>query len=64
VQEYKYTGIFIVGFAVVIAICVEPSIGVFYTTMPFLIGALTSIVSGYVAMTVAVRANVRTAKEA
>jgi Na+/H+-translocating membrane pyrophosphatase len=49
---------------VVIALAVEPEVGVFYTTGPFMIGALTSIVSGYIAMQIAVRANVRTAKQA
>lgn len=64
IQEYKYTGGFIVIFAVGIALAVEPEIGVFYTTGPFILGALTSIVSGYVSMQIAVRANVRTAKQA
>ena len=35
-----------------------------YTTIPFLLGAVTSIISGYIGMQIAVRANVRTAKEA
>ena len=35
-----------------------------YTTIPFLLGAFTSVVSGYIGMQIAVRANVRTAKEA
>jgi len=35
-----------------------------YTTIPFLLGAFTSIISGYIGMQIAVRANVRTAKEA
>ena len=34
-----------------------------YTTIAFFLGALTSILSGYIGMTVAVQANVRTAKE-
>lgn len=34
-----------------------------YTTIPFFLGALTSILSGYIGMQIAVRANVRTAKE-
>jgi Na+/H+-translocating membrane pyrophosphatase len=34
----------------------------FYTTGPFLLGAITSIISGYIGMQIAVRANVRTAK--
>ena len=47
-----------------IGLTVEPEIGVFYTTGPFLLGAATSILSGYIAMYIAVRANVRTAKQA
>lgn len=35
-----------------------------YTTIPFLLGAFTSIIAGYIGMQIAVRANVRTAKEA
>lgn len=63
-QEYKWTGLFTIVFAAVISVTVEPQFGVFYTTGPFLIGALTSILSGYIAMQIAVRANVRTAKQA
>jgi len=49
-------------FAIAIALLVEPQIGVFYTTGPFIMGAVTSLAAGYLAMMVAVRANVRTAK--
>ena len=48
--EYLYTGIFIVVFAIVIYFTVEPERGAFYTTVPFLLGALTSILSGYIGM--------------
>lgn len=61
-QEYTFTGLFIIIFASLIGLTVEPQIGVFYTTGPFLLGAITSILSGYIAMYIAVRANVRTAK--
>ena len=55
----------IVGiFSVVIAFTVENQVGQFYTVIPFILGALTSIVSGYIGMTIAVKANVRTCKEA
>jgi H+-translocating diphosphatase len=33
-----------------------------YTTVAFLLGAITSVISGYIGMQIAVRANVRTAK--
>jgi len=36
----------------------------FYATIAFLIGALTSVICGYIGMYVAVQANVRTTKEA
>lgn len=63
-QEYTYTGIFVGLFAAVIALCVEPQFGSFFTVGPFLLGAATSICSGAIAMMVAVRTNVRTAFQA
>jgi len=62
-QEYYYTFLFVVFFAGVIYFTAEPQTGMPYTTVAFFLGALTSILSGYIGMTVAVRANVRTAKE-
>ena len=63
-EEYLYTGIFIACFAVVIFFTAEQEPMTPYTTVPFLLGAVTSIISGYIGMQIAVRANVRTAKEA
>lgn len=63
-EEYRYMSVFIAVFAVVIWLTVEKSIGEFWTVVPFILGALTSIVSGYIGMAVAVKANVRTCKEA
>lgn len=63
-QEYLYTSVFILIFAAIIACTVEPALGTFFTTGPFLLGAFTSIISGYIGMQIAVRANVRTAKQA
>jgi len=63
-EEYTYTGVFIIIFAIGIYFTVEPEAGTFHTTVPFLLGAATSILSGYIGMQIAVRANVRTAKEA
>lgn len=63
-QEYVVVSIFVFLFSLVIAFTVENSLGQFYTVVPFLLGAVTSIVSGYIGMAIAVRANVRTCKEA
>ena len=63
-QEYLYTSVFIAIFAIIISLTVEPKFMTFYTTGPFLLGAVTSILSGYIGMQIAVRANVRTAKQA
>jgi K(+)-stimulated pyrophosphate-energized sodium pump len=54
----------VLAFSIIIATTVEESIGQFQTTGPFLLGALTSIISGYIGMQIAVRANIRTAKQA
>ena len=63
-EEYFYTVVFVMFFAVIIFFTAEQEPGMPYTTVPFLLGALTSIISGYIGMQIAVRANVRTAKEA
>lgn len=63
-EEYMYTGIFIFFFAIVIFFAAEQEAFIPYTTIPFILGAVTSIISGYIGMQIAVRANVRTAKEA
>lgn len=61
-QEYLFTFIFVCIFAAVIFFTVD--VGGFYTTTAFVLGATTSILSGYIGMTIAVRTNVRTAKNA
>jgi len=63
-QEYKYTLAFVIFFSVVIFLTAEQSIGFPYTTVAFIVGAVTSMLSGYIGMWIAVRANVRTAKKA
>jgi Na+/H+-translocating membrane pyrophosphatase len=60
--EYTYVALFVALFSLIIIFTVEPVLGEFYTTIPFLIGAGTSVLSGYIGMQVAVRANVRTTK--
>ena len=61
--EYKICGIFCVAFAAVILGLVSwgqtPVDGVL-TMVAFILGAVTSILSGYIGMTVAVFSNVRT----
>ena len=49
-------------FAVVIFLTAEQETGMPLTTIAFVVGALTSVISGYIGMQIAVRANVRTAK--
>ena len=56
--------IFVVFFSVVISFTVEKEVGEFWNVAPFILGALTSIVSGYIGMQIAVKANVRTCKKA
>ena len=63
-RQYRILLIFIIIMALIIFFAVERTIGQLWTTIPFIIGCLTSIVSGYIGMRVAVAANVRTTKEA
>ena len=42
--------LFVAVFAVIIAFTVEKEVGQFWTVIPFLLGAITSIVSGYIGM--------------
>lgn len=58
--EYISIGVFTVIFAIIIAAVVDKD--GYYTTFSFLLGAGTSIASGYIGMWIAVRANVRTSK--
>lgn len=50
-------------FAIIIAVGAEVELGQFYTTIAFLIGGFTSIVSGYIGMRIATYTNVRTTYE-
>ena len=54
---------FIMAFATLIFFTAEPTFGYAYTTVAFLVGGLTSIISGYIGMRIAVYTNVRTTKE-
>ena len=51
------------GFGIIILLIAEPEFGQAYTTCAFFIGGLTSILSGYIGMRIAVYTNVRTTKE-
>ncbi|MDT8427656.1 MAG: V-type H(+)-translocating pyrophosphatase [Pseudomonadales bacterium] len=64
-QEYKFLAIFMVVFALIIAILIDDAhtIGVregIYTAVAFLFGGLISIVSGYIGMKIATQGNART----
>ena len=63
-RQYKILFFFIVIMALIIFFAVEEKIGQFWTTIPFILGCVTSIVSGYIGMRIAVAANVRTTKQA
>jgi inorganic pyrophosphatase len=62
-QEYVYLSVFMIGFAILLALVAEYRLGTFWTTCAFLTGFTTSILSGYIGMRIAVIANVRTTKE-
>ncbi len=51
------------GFAILLFFTAEIRFGEFYTTFAYIVGAATSILSGYIGMRVAVYTNVRTTKE-
>jgi len=63
-QEYVYVSIFVVFMAFVIFFAVERVIGQLWTTIAFLLGAATSILSGYIGMRVAIFSNFRCAFQA
>lgn len=62
--EFKIMGYFIVGFSVILAIAlgflVSASSAIF-TVIAFILGSLTSMLSGYIGMRIAVYSNSRTA---
>ena len=60
-REYRMLSIFMVLFAVIIFLTVDHGL---YTAVSFLIGAATSVVSGYIGMKIATKGNVRTASAA
>lgn len=60
-REYRVLGIFMALFAVIIAFTVQDGL---YTAGAFLIGALISVISGFIGMRIATKGNVRTAAAA
>ena len=62
--EFMSIAVFTVIFAIVIFFVAERESGEFYVTIAFLLGAITSLASGYIGMWISVRANVRTSKMA
>jgi inorganic pyrophosphatase len=63
-SEYFYLLIFILLFSVLICKVAEEKPGTFYTTIAFAIGAVTSILCGYIGMMIATSSNYRTAYKA
>jgi len=62
-EEYKILSVFIVLFSIIIGFAVDGGFPLL-TTFAFVLGATTSIISGYIGMKVAVYANSRTAYSA
>lgn len=60
-MEYVYLSIFLLVFSLIILLIDGFK---FYTAIAFVLGALTSVVSGYIGMWIATRANVRVAYQA
>lgn len=58
-REYKYLSVFIF----VVAVCISVFLN-YKTAIAFLIGAIFSIIAGYIGMRIAVKANVRTTQAA
>lgn len=58
-REYKSLAVFVVAVAIILAIAINVS-----TMIAFIFGALFSVAAGYIGMTAATKANVRTAQAA
>ena len=60
-KEYTYLAVFCAGFSILLYFLAEPEGQWFpFTTVAFIIGALTSMACGYIGMRIAVHTNVRT----
>lgn len=62
--EYQYIAAFSCGLALIIFIFVEEEFGQAWTTFAFILGASTSLLAGYIGMSVAVFSNYRCTYEA
>lgn len=62
-KEYAYMFVFIFLFSIAIGLLAETKIGEVWTVIAFVLGAIISIISGFLGMRIAVAANVRTTKE-
>lgn len=62
-KEYAYMVVFIVVFGAIIGLLAETKLGEVWTVIAFVLGAVISIISGFLGMRIAVAANVRTTKE-
>lgn len=63
-QEYIFLAIFLVLFSILLIFTAEEKLGQFWVTGAFLLGGVTSILSGFIGMKIAVTANVKVTKEA
>ena len=62
-KEYAYMVVFIIVFSIIIGLLAETKLGEVWTVIAFVLGAVISIISGFLGMRIAVAANVRTTKE-
>jgi len=66
-REYTYLAVFVVIVGILIAIAIdfrEHGAGIPWTSVSYFLGAISSALAGYIGMSIAVRANVRTAASA
>lgn len=63
-QEYVFLGVFIVLFSILLFFTAEEDLGELWVTSAFILGGITSILSGFIGMKIAVTANVKVTKEA
>ncbi len=62
-KEYSYMIVFCILFGLIIFFLAETKVGEAWTVIAFEVGAVTSIISGYIGMMIATTANVKTTKE-